>query len=210
MDAERNRDALTDAALDRDLQALLAVEPSPEFLAQVRTRIASEPEPRAWWLSWKRAGAVAAAAIVAIAVYLGGPRAQPPVMQTPPLAARVLPNVAVDAGRPSQDRQRHASGVERPVQLEADSGDVVRRGQIRQADASAGQPLRGRMDTAALIDPREAAALRALIAGVRSGEVDLEPVLRASAPSAMDLPPVADIVIAPIAIAPLVEEGARQ
>jgi hypothetical protein len=42
---------------------------------------------------------------------------------------------------------------------------------------------------------------------VRTGDVTLEPVLRASTPSAMELPPIADIEIAPIAIAPLVEEG---
>jgi hypothetical protein len=61
-----------------------------------------------------------------------------------------------------------------------------------------------------LLDARETATLRALIRGVRRGDVDLEPVLRASAPSAMELPPIADIAIAPITIDPLVEEGVRQ
>src|SRR2546430_12563369 len=36
-----------------------------------------------------------------------------------------------------------------------------------------------------LIDARESAALRALIVGARDGRVDLEPVLRASTPTAM-------------------------
>ena len=61
-----------------------------------------------------------------------------------------------------------------------------------------------------LLDARETAALRALIRGVRRGTVDLGPVLRASTPSAMELPPVADIEIAPITIAPIAEEGVRQ
>jgi hypothetical protein len=41
-------DALNDAQLDRELEAALGVEPSPEFLARVRTRIAAEPEPPRW------------------------------------------------------------------------------------------------------------------------------------------------------------------
>lgn len=43
-------DALSDAQLDRELEAALGVEPSPEFLARVRTRIAVEPEPSRWRL----------------------------------------------------------------------------------------------------------------------------------------------------------------
>jgi hypothetical protein len=60
-----------------------------------------------------------------------------------------------------------------------------------------------------LIDPRESMALRALINGVRSGRVDLSPVVRASTPTAMELPPVTDLVIAPLAIEPLAPTGAE-
>jgi hypothetical protein len=38
-------DALSDAQLDRELDAALGVEPSPGFLARVRTRVAGEPQP---------------------------------------------------------------------------------------------------------------------------------------------------------------------
>jgi hypothetical protein len=37
--------ALTDAQLDRELEAALGVEASPEFLARVRTRVAGESQP---------------------------------------------------------------------------------------------------------------------------------------------------------------------
>jgi hypothetical protein len=37
------QDALTDAQLDRDIELAVGIEPSPEFLARVRTRIATEP-----------------------------------------------------------------------------------------------------------------------------------------------------------------------
>ena len=42
MDDRRSADALIDAALDRELEAALAVDPSPEFTARVRTRVRSE------------------------------------------------------------------------------------------------------------------------------------------------------------------------
>jgi hypothetical protein len=60
-----------------------------------------------------------------------------------------------------------------------------------------------------LLDPRESIALRNLIAGVRSGRLDLTPVLGASTPTAMDLPPVQDIDIPVITIEPLAPMGAE-
>ena len=65
-----------------------------------------------------------------------------------------------------------------------------------------------------LIDPREAAALRALIYGARDGRIDLVPVLNASQPAVMELPPVVDIHIPEITIDPIApgagEQGVRQ
>lgn len=56
--------------LDRELASLLSVEPSPEFRARVRARIASEPLPRPWYLQWRvaAAGAAAAAFVAAVAI----------------------------------------------------------------------------------------------------------------------------------------------
>jgi hypothetical protein len=42
MDGER-RHSLSDGQLNRELEAAFGIEPSPEFLARVRTRIASDP-----------------------------------------------------------------------------------------------------------------------------------------------------------------------
>jgi hypothetical protein len=55
MDSQRTNDPL-DLDLDRALTAALAVEPSPQFLARVRMRIAAEPHLPGWshsmaWLS---------------------------------------------------------------------------------------------------------------------------------------------------------------
>ena len=45
MAAHRFGEPLTDGDVDRALTTALLVEPSPEFLARVRMRIASEPAP---------------------------------------------------------------------------------------------------------------------------------------------------------------------
>jgi hypothetical protein len=84
---------LTDEALERDLARALAVEPSPEFLARVRTRIASEPAPRAWKVSWLigAVGAVAAAVIVAAIATRPDQITAPTAIA--PLAARLQPDI---------------------------------------------------------------------------------------------------------------------
>jgi len=198
MDADRSRDPLNDLDVDRELQSLLAVNPSPEFVARVRTRLASEPEPRVWWRPWMFAAApILAAAVIFIAVLISRPR---PVEQVPMLTATALPNttttMAALKGRPYIRTEQARSPETRDVARTVTTIDV-------------GRPFGDRRDDV-LLDARETAALRALIRGVRRGTVDLAPVLRASTPSAMELPPVADIEIAPITIAPIAEEGVRQ
>jgi hypothetical protein len=68
MDGHERNDALTDSSLDREIASMLAVEPSPEFLARVRARVAEEPEPNTWRWSWvvATAGAVAVAIVTVI------------------------------------------------------------------------------------------------------------------------------------------------
>lgn len=56
--------ALSDSQLDRDIESAVGIEPSAEFLARVRTRIAAEPEPSAWRLSFEPMWGVAIAGIV--------------------------------------------------------------------------------------------------------------------------------------------------
>jgi hypothetical protein len=57
-----------DASLDREIASMLASEPSPEFLARVRTRVAEESAPRAWQWSWVFACATAMAAVIGTVV----------------------------------------------------------------------------------------------------------------------------------------------
>jgi hypothetical protein len=71
-----------------------------------------------------------------------------------------------------------------------------------------GWQARSSFEPEVLLEPGETRALRALIAGVREGHIDLTPVIEASTPSVMELEPIRDLVIAPIVIAPV--EGVRQ
>ena len=55
MDGTGPQHPLSDSQLDRELASALGVEPSTEFLARGRTRIAAEPEVSAWRLAtWGR------------------------------------------------------------------------------------------------------------------------------------------------------------
>jgi len=59
------------AAMDRSVQSMVAGEPSPQFAARLRARLAEEPAPSAWpMLTWPRiaVAALAAAAAVLLAV----------------------------------------------------------------------------------------------------------------------------------------------
>jgi len=48
MDGTGPQQPLTDSQLDRELESALGIEPSPEFLARVRTRVFVEPERSRW------------------------------------------------------------------------------------------------------------------------------------------------------------------
>ena len=72
MEFKRFGPPLSDFELEREIAAALAVEPSAEFLARLRRRVAAEREPfstRPWMFA---AAAVAAAAIVSVVAFSQG------------------------------------------------------------------------------------------------------------------------------------------
>jgi hypothetical protein len=200
MDA-RYADEVTDAALDRDLQALLDTAPSPGFVARVRTRIADQPaRQRSWfgvWMLGGSAAAIAAIAIVAVNVGRVGTAHRPSAT----LDARRLPDLRVPLVASGLNRQFDIAGVPPESQPE------------RVNPRRAGIPAKP-VEPEILVDPREAAAIRAVIFGTRDGRIDLAAVASASTPSVMELPPVTDIEIPAITIDPIApgtgEEGVRQ
>ena len=88
--------AITDAALDREIARVLGVDPSPEFAARVRQRIASEPAPAGWRAAWivAAAGALAAVAVVVL-IASRPPRAAPAPATAVPLQARSIEGVGM-------------------------------------------------------------------------------------------------------------------
>jgi hypothetical protein len=199
MDAER-RSEVTDAALDGELRAMLGVEPSPTFVPRVRARIADEPSRSWWWFgAWTLIGsAVAVAAIAIVAVSLDRPVSvtQPPA----PLDARGLAGLRVP---------HVVSGFRRTVDVHAAS-----RTARRDTVAPHEQVTQALAEPEILVDPREAAAMRALIFGTRDGRIDLAPMVNASTPSVMELPPVEAIDIPALTIDPIApgtgEQGVPQ
>jgi hypothetical protein len=188
MDAERAVDPVTDAALDREIQTALAEDPSPEFLARVRARIANEPAPSRPWLSWTLAAAAAIAAVIVMAMVLSRPRETVP--SSPAGVARG--GNPVEPARPKEPGPQviPTRGPNAPAQQPA---------AVAQAPADrlvANEPE-------ILIDSRESMALRRLITGTRDGSLDLSAALQTTIPTAMELPAISDVVIVPITIEPL-------
>lgn len=194
---------MNDAALDRDLQALLGADPSPAFVTRVRTQIAADAATAHPWLaSWTGVLAVAATVavvIVALAGYRGG-RGHVIGDRPPALATRPLPHSNTAAPVSSL-----VAGLEGRVsdRLPPQARPIVA---ARQAIVS--------NEPAVLVDPREAAALRVLIRRMRDGAIDLSPLLKSSSSSPSESPDVAGIEIPVITIEPITpgtgEEGVRK
>ena len=177
------------AKAERDLREALTVDPSPQFAARVRARIADEParvERRFGLRTWMpiAAGAFAALALAVALWPSRAPIAAPSPQKLPGrsvVAAAMLP-----AATPSAVRR--AEPAVRPV------------GALTPGAPGSGEPE-------VLISPSESRAILNLIAGIRTGRID-----PSSLPAAP--PPIVDLDIQPIVIAPLTTvdgaEGVRQ
>lgn len=96
------------AAVDRGIEAMVAGEPSPQFAARLRARIAREPEPTAWpLLTWPRfaVGALVAAAML-LAVWMV--RAPERGHQPSPVAANAPAQVVTSPSKQQEAAQERA------------------------------------------------------------------------------------------------------
>jgi len=100
-----HKDALKDDPLARDIESALRVEPSPQFVARVRARVAREPLGATGVMSWPLwlGGAAVVAGALALVVSLGGPRdmrvsdSTPSTATSPPvLEASRGPSIATE------------------------------------------------------------------------------------------------------------------
>jgi hypothetical protein len=204
---------MTEAPIDREIQAALAVDPSPEFLARVRTRIAAEPPGGATWLPWKLVAAAVMAAIVAAVVVMSRPPEKTSRTATAQGDIRLTPEVSIEQPRGPEPSRASADSTHRPVQAPvAQRRAPARRLTPPPAQSEARLVAAVPAEPDILVDPREARAMRLVIRAARDGRFDLWTALRAATPTVMELPPIAAIVIAPLAIDPLTpsgEEGVR-
>lgn len=106
--AEFQRQQQLAFAMDRALEASAAVEPSPEFAARVRMKIAEQPVPAPSWFGGWVPAAAGALAVLALIVWLmprrevtpahspsAGPIAKgAPIGDEPPRTARMTPPIA--------------------------------------------------------------------------------------------------------------------
>jgi hypothetical protein len=181
-------DPVKDAALEREIERALAVDPSPEFLVRVRARIADEPAPASRGFGWLFAGAAAtavAAAVVAVVMLRPQQRVEPAVGL---LTSRSLTSPVVVPTVPrGLDRESLTTYPPRRT-----SGDAPRTTNLE------------RQRSEPLFDARETTALQRLIADVRDARVDLSPLTKEGP---MPLPAMDPLVISPIVIEPLTPGG---
>jgi hypothetical protein len=171
--------------LNADIRRALAVEPSPEFLARVRTRIASEPAPSRHVLWMWAASAIVATALVIIAAIVRRPAAPIPPLASAPLAVGAIGSIPAMA--------RDDAFLRRGVSIRSERTAPTRVREVKR-------------EPEVLIAADEAKALRQLILGVQEGRIQLAPALAASA--RLEAITIEPIIITPIP--PLTGgEGAR-
>ena len=160
--------------LTRRIENAFAVEPSPEFVARVRTRIEREPAPSAWFVWWwpAAAGVVAATVALAVSVTSIDRDTSAPVSGAPVVASISKPAPAATAAPP------------RPIRDVRTAPSAMRAVQVRSS--------------ARIVDER--AALRLLISNIREGRIDAAELKDLDAPK---FEPVREIRIEPIDIEPV-------
>jgi hypothetical protein len=203
MDGHKHEE-LNDDLLEREIEAALDVDPSPEFLARVRTRVARERMEENW--AWLAAGRWAAAALAMVAVVVVGLRIAreraPVTPEVPPASASRHaepgprdPGIAAPADlEPRIPKPESAPGV---IASSNESKPV-----IQARDVHAPQPPLAEAEL--LISQDEAAALRQLFTAIanRHFETAALPDLEAA------LQPPAEIkaiVVEPISLRPLAD-----
>lgn len=180
--------ALSDEAMEQEIEAALGVDPSPEFLPRIRERIASERMYDGWLApaSWRWAGAVGVAIAAAVIGIWTMRDPSPPAYEA---------RFARDPGLGTRDSRGGAEpapteSAERVMRVPAER---KMRTQTRPAVAAPAEVL---------ISPDEAEALRQLVAAIAAGQVEAVDIPELGAESE-PLPPIEAIVLEPIELSPI-------
>jgi hypothetical protein len=173
-------DALTDP-LDREIDTLMAVDPSPEFLARVRTRVAAET-PQVSWFRWEFAAMAASVGVAVVVTAMIWPSREPAGqsserVQTPQVVEQVF---------------------ERPAPRESASAEPER--VVPSQAAVEPASWRPEADDLLVVAPEDARAFDRLLASIREPDVVL--VLNEDRSGLMPIGAPA-LAIAPIVIEPV-------
>ncbi len=159
-------------AIDRSLAESLEGEPSPEFAARVRQRIA-QPDAAAggWWSTWKLAAVGALAALALLAAWV-----LPPYVEAPVRVAKATPGVQTVPPRGNAAANLPARPSAKPIHP-AGAGRV-RRGEEQPLVAGNAMPE-------VLVPAEERLAVRRFIEQLRQKQID-GAVLAAARPAATE------------------------
>ena len=194
----RPDDPLTDSSLDREIEAALAVDPSPEFLARVRTRVAAEPAKSAWRLFPARWAFEPLLALAVLGVVIA--MVVPPWLREPSVPAARLKPDTTEADRPNRDSiemtlQQPASAKTARPKRDATFRNVG--GVRRQPDETDAPPFRD-----VLVSPDDVRMFNAIVAQVGAGRLPELPQAAALSepPRLIEVP---ELVIEPLRTAQL-------
>jgi hypothetical protein len=199
-----------DEALGREIERALAVDPSPEFVAGIRRRVAAERVPRfdAWVARWLLvAGGAVAAAAVAVAIYLGLPlpanRSEPAEPTTIARADAAPTKVVPNRGQVPTESARTAG----PRGGRGAAAQAARvRTEERPSSSSGATPARGAVNPfpEVIVAASEARAFRQLLAMAQTGRIEVVDMADTEGvPGTLLAPEAPAIVIEPITIAPI-------
>jgi len=193
----RREEPVDDTALDREVESLLSMEPSAEFQARIRARVAGETVSgtgAVWWgrPAWQAAFALVLGIGLVVAAFRFGhqPREQ---------EARVVPAVPQSIP-PAPLADGHAAS-EPSVPLRSANGDprTRRRASVEPRIQAAVNTVPATRDpfSDVLVSAREVKALQQ-IAAMLSPPDEKSEALRPAAPTE-----ISELVIAPITVAPI-------
>jgi hypothetical protein len=196
VDENRTVNTLRDE-LGLEIERVLAIDPAPDLEVRVLARIEHERTSHPWWGPWRPLSAGAIGCVL-MAMFIISSQREPDQGSRDEQAGAMrtvdLPSITVSAAQASPPI---AAGVQ----------------PSRTRDATRVRSAAAIMESAVLISPSEASALRLLVASIRDGRVD-PTVLEDLQPAAAPLEPLSEIAIEPITIEPLVRlellEGAPQ
>jgi hypothetical protein len=197
MDGRRHEE-LSDELLEREIEAVLDVEPSPEFLARVRTRVARERVDESWaWRSGLRwaGAALAIAALAVVAVWSLRDPVPPPSevhISTPTVGpSRTAPD---EPDLQNKTRPTLVASADPPTTEDHQDRPAVRTARAAQRQVVARQEV--------VVSGDEVVALRQLVGAIVARQVKAVDIPALGVESA-PLPAIEEIVLQPITLSPM-------